>query len=155
MSIDDFIIERVYGPVAGVFEHRLGLDQWRLSLECLNGFLVFHLAGLALKLAGKGMEDAIFIDLLSATLWLGVIQFARGVAHRQARSSLGRQSARLGEWLFRHILIGLLPLSIWSIHGLGSLCQTVALVCLISHLYFKACDTPPPRRTRALAWQHG
>ena len=155
MNVDELIIQRIYSPLSGAIGHRLGLDQWRLSIECLNGFAVFYLGGLALKIAGKGINDAIFVDLLSAMLWLGIIRFARGLAHRQAASSMGHQSARLGEALFRQILVGLLPLSIYAIHGLGSFCQTLALVCLISHLYFKASDMPPPRRTRQLAWQRG
>ena len=154
-DFDNFIIERVYSPLTGFIGRQFGVDQWRLSIECLNGSKVFYLAGVAFTIAAKGMKDGIFVDLLAALLWLTVMQFVRQVAYRQAGSSMGRQSARLGESIFRYILVGLLPLSIYYIQSMANLCHTVSLICLISHLYFKACDMPPPRRTGRLAYQSG
>lgn len=154
---DTLLIDKVYSPVVGWVHERSGLDQWKLSIECLNGTIAFYLAGVAFTIASKGMSDAIFADLLSAMLWLGFMEFVRRVALRQAGSSLGRQSARMQESIFRHILIGLLPLSIYYVRGLDNFCHTVSLLLLISHLYFKACDMPPPRRRTSprLAWARG
>ncbi len=155
--VDRFLIEKVYSPVVGWVQHRSGVDQWRLSLECLNGTIAFYLAGIALTIAGKGMADGIFVDLLAAILWLAVMQFVRLVALRQAGSSLGRQTARMQESLFRNLLVAILPLSLYYLRGLDNFCHTVSLVLFISHLYFKACDAPPPRRhgKRQLAYQRG
>lgn len=147
--VDTSIIEKVYSPVAGWVSHRFGLDQWRLSIECLNGTIAFYLAGVALTIAGKGVSDAIFADLLAAFIWLAFMGGVRRAAYRQANSSLGRQTARMGESVFRHILLGLLPLSLWYVERLDNLCHTASLVLFLSHLYFKACDMPPPRRKQA------
>ena len=42
-------------------------------------------------------------------------------------------------------------LSVASVKGLSSFCYAASLVLLIGHLYFKACDVPPPPRRRMLA----
>jgi hypothetical protein len=143
---DTAMIEKVYAPICGWARARFGVDQWRLSIECLNGTVAFYLAGVALTIAAKGMTDGIFVDLLGAVVWLAFMDGVRKVAYRQAASSLGRQSARMGESIFRHILVGLLPLSLYYVRGLDNFCHTVSLIFFISHLYFKASDSPPPRR---------
>ncbi len=151
-NIDDILIERVFSPIAGWAQHQLGVSQWRLSLACLDGNIAFYLAGVAMTIAGKGMEDAIFADLLAGMGWLALMTFARGVAYRQSSSSMGVQSARFGEWLFRTVLVGVMPLSFYYVTGISSLCFSLSLVFVILHLYFKAADTPPPERTRKLAF---
>jgi hypothetical protein len=151
-TIDNILIERVFSPFTGWLQHQFGVCQWRLSVACLDGNIAFYLAGVALTIAGKGLGDAIFADLLAGLAWLGAMTFARSVAYRQAGSSMGVQSARLGEWLFRTVLIAALPLSLWHVSGLSSFCYSVSLLFLILHLYFKASDTPPPQRTHKLAF---
>jgi hypothetical protein len=151
-TIDDIIIARLSSPLAGWVQHRFGISQWRLSLVCLDGNIAFYLAGVAFAIGGKGMGDAIFADLLAAVAWLGIMTFARSVTYRQASSSMGVQSARFGEWIFRTVLIGALPLSLFYVKGPSSFCFSMSLLFLISHLYFKASDTPPPERTRKLAF---
>ncbi len=150
--IDTAIIEKVYSPITGWVNQRFGVDQWRLAIECLNGTVAFYLAGVALTIAGKGMADGIFTDLIAAFVWLAVMDWIRRAAYRQASSSLGRQTARMRESIFRHILVGILPLSLYYADGLDDLCHTVSLVFFISHLYFKSCDSPPPRRRTQLAF---
>jgi len=152
--LDEIIREKIYTPAMGWIAHQFGVDQWRLSIECLNGTVAFYLAGLALTIAGKGVSDAIFVDLLGAMVWLSFMTMVRRAAYRQAGSSLGQQTARMSEWLFRHIVVGILPLSIYYVRGLDNLCHTISLVFFISHLYFKTCDIPPPRRRRQLAFGH-
>jgi hypothetical protein len=107
---------------------------------------------MAFAMAGKGLSDAIFADLLAAMAWLGAMTFVRSVTYRQAGSSMGVQSARFGEWIFRVVLIGVLPLSLFYVKGPSSFCFSMSLLFLILHLYFKASDTPPPERTRKLAY---
>jgi hypothetical protein len=153
--IDDFLIERVFSPLAGWVAYRLGMDQWRLSIEALNGTIAFHLGAVALTIGGKGLYDGIFADMLAALAWLGVMALIRRVAYRQASSSLGRQSARLGEGFFRLILVAILPLSLYYAHELDNLCHTLSLICFLGHLYFKACDSPPPRSSPRLAFVRG
>src|SRR5262245_6600398 len=125
--LDHILIDRVFSPAAGWLQNRFGINQWRLSLECLNGNVVFYLAGIALSIAGKGMNDAIFIDLLRAAGWLLIVDFARRVALRQASSSIGVQSARMGEWLIRIVLVATFPLSLLHMKGLSSFCFTASL----------------------------
>ena len=149
--LDDLVLAKLFSPVAGWAEHRLGLGQWRLSLECLNGHLVFYLAGVAFAVSGKGMADGIFADLLIAFAWLALMEVVRRIAHRQAGSSLGVQTARMREWHFRLILLVSLPVSVASVHGIGNACYTIALLLLLCHLGFKACDAPPPQGRRRLA----
>lgn len=146
--VDEFLIERLFSPAAGWLEHRLGLGQWRIALECLNGHLAFYLAGTALTVAGKGREDAIFADLLAALAWLGIMALVRRAAHRQAGSSQGVQSARLGEWHFRAIFLVMLPLSLSYARDLAGFFYAAALALFVAHLYFKACDAPPPQPRR-------
>lgn len=153
--IDDLAIARFFSPLAGWAEHRLGLGQWRIALECLNGHVAFYLAGLALSIAGKGMADGIFSNLLVALAWLLLMEAVRRVAYRQAGSSLGVQTARLREWHFRLILLVALPISVSRIDELANGCYSVSLLLLLCHLYFKACDSPPPQGRRRLAWQRG
>jgi hypothetical protein len=150
--IDDIVITRLFSPAAGWAEHRLGLGQWRLAFESLNGHVAFYLAGVAFSISGKGMSDGIFVDLLIALAWLLLMEAVRRVARRQAGSSLGVQTARLREWHFRLILIVALPVSLASMHGPANACYSVSLLLLVCHLYFKACDAPPPQRRRGLAF---
>ena len=154
-QIDDIAIARIFSPAAGWAEHRLGVSQWRVALECLNGHVAFYLAGLALSIAGKGMEDGIFASLLVALAWLLLMEAVRRVACRQAGSSLGVQTARMREWHFRLILLVSLPISVSRIDELAGACYSVSLLLLLCHLYFKACDSPPPKSRRRLAYQRG
>ena len=62
--LDEILIQRFFSPLAGWLHHRFGCSQWRVSIECLNGNIVFYLAGIALAIAGKGLNDGIFVDLL-------------------------------------------------------------------------------------------
>lgn len=153
--LDDLALTNLFSPAAGWAEHRLGLGQWRIALECLNGHVAFYLAGLAFSIAGKGMEDGIFASLLVALAWLLLMEAVRRVAHRQAGSSLGTQTARMREWLFRVILLVSLPVSVASIKHVEGAFYSVSLLLLLCHLYFKACDSPPPQGRRRLARQHG
>ena len=152
--IDDIALARIFSPVAGWAEHRLGFGQWRIALECLNGHVAFYLAGLAFSLTGKGMTDGIFANLLVGLAWLLLMEAVRRVAYRQAGSSLGVQTARMREWHFRLILLVAMPISVSRIDEPASACYSVSLLLLLCHLYFKACDAPPPQ-DRRLAWNHG
>jgi len=151
-TLDETLIQRIFSPVAGWLEHQLGLGQWRVAIECLNGHLAFYVAGVAFSIAGKGMNDGIFINMLAAIAWLLIMEFVRRVAVRQASSSMGSQTARLGEWHFRLILMVMLPLSVAAVKGLSSACYAISLALLMAHLYFKACDVPPPQRRSKLAF---
>ena len=153
--IDDLALTKVFSPLAGWAEHRLGLGQWRISLECLNGHLAFYLGGLALSIGGKGLDDGIFADVLVALAWLLLMEGARRVACRQAGSSLGVQTARMREWLFRVVLLVSLPISVARIDELANAFYSASLLLLICHLYFKACDSPPPQGRRRLAHARG
>ena len=154
MNVDQLLIERVYSPIAGRMRHLFGLCQWRLAFECLNGSTAAYLAAVALEIASKGIRDGIFATMLRAMIWLLIMDRVRWVARRQAGSSVGVSSARQREWLFRIILVGVLPLSICYITGWARFLYTVALALLICHLYFKAADTPPPEPRRKLAFAH-
>jgi hypothetical protein len=152
--IDDIALSKIFSPVAGWVEHRLGLSQWRVALECLNGHVAFYLAGFAFSIGGKGMTDGIFASLLVGLAWLLLMEAVRRIACRQAGSSLGVQTARMREGHFRLILLVALPISLSRIDALASACYSVSLVLLLCHLYFKACDAPPPQ-DRRLAWNRG
>lgn len=154
-AIDNLALDKLFSPLAGWAEHRLGIGQWRVSLECLNGHLVFYMAGLTCSLGGKGMTDGIFANLLVALAWLLLMEAARRVARQQAESSLGGQTARMREWLFRVILLVSLPISVSRIDELANGFYSVSLFLLLCHLYFKACDAPPPQGRRDLAYGHG
>jgi hypothetical protein len=154
-QIDDLALTKLFSPLAGWAEHRLGFGQWRVSLECLNGHVAFYLGGLALSLGGMGRDDGIFASLLVALAWLLLMEAVRRVACRQAGSSIGVQTARMREWLFRVVLLVSLPISIARIDELASAFYSVSLFLLVCHLYFKACDSPPPRRRRQLVHARG
>jgi hypothetical protein len=156
--IDDLALSRLFSPLAGWAEHRLGFGQWRISLECLNGHLAFYLGGLAFSIGGKGMNDGIFADVLVALAWLLLMEGARRIACQQAGSSIGVQTARMREWLFRVVLLLSLPISAARIDGIAGAFYSVSLLLLVCHLYFKACDAPPPaqkRRQLAYSRAHG
>jgi hypothetical protein len=150
-AIDEILIARLFSPLAGWLNARFGLSQWRASIECLNGNIAFYLAGIAFSIAGKGMDDGIFVDLLRALAWLLITDFARRVTYRQAASSMGVQTARLREWTLRVILALMLPLSLLYVRQWASFCYSASLLLLIAHLYFKASDTPPPEPRGKLA----
>jgi hypothetical protein len=65
------------------------------------------------------------------------------------------QTARMREWHFRLILLISLPVSVSRITELSSACYSVSLLLLLCHLYFKACDAPPPQSRRSFAYQRG
>ncbi|HEX8193295.1 MAG TPA: hypothetical protein VF552_10385 [Allosphingosinicella sp.] len=150
--IDEALIERVFSPLSGWLEHELGLGRWRAAIECLNGHVAFYLGGIALGIARKGPGDAIFSDLLSGLFWLGIMEAVRRAAFRQAGSSMGVQSARLGEWHLRTILLLMLPASLLFVRDAASFCYTASLAFLLAHFYLKASDTPPPQRGTKLAF---
>jgi hypothetical protein len=107
---------------------------------------------MALTMAQRSLEEGILAQLIGAFGWLALMTFARTVAHRQASSSLGVQSARFDEWMFRGVALMILPFSILYIRDLSNFCFTLALLFAISHLYFKASDTPPPKGRRKLSY---
>ncbi|MEA3015823.1 MAG: hypothetical protein QOI38_545 [Sphingomonadales bacterium] len=146
------LIGKLFSPLADWLEDRLGLGHWRAALECLNGHIACYLAGTAFAIAGKGMRDGIFADLLAAAVWLGIMEVVRRAALRQASSPLGVQTARLGEWHFRAIVLLMLPFSLCHVEGWASGFYAASLALLLAHLYFKACDTPPPERKPGLAF---
>ena len=150
-GLDDILIRRVFSPLAGWLQHRLGLSQWRAAIECLNGHIACYLAGVAFGVAGKGLRDAIFADLIAAFVWLALIELVRRAAVRQAGSSIGVQTARLGEQHFRYIFLLMVPVSLFYVEGWASAFYTASLALLLVHLYLKACDTPPPQPKRKLA----
>ena len=150
--LDEMVIEKGFSPLAGWAEHRLGISQWRLSLECLNGHIAFYLGGVAFGLIGRGPGDGLFADLLVALAWLLLMDIVRRIALRQASSSIGVQTARMREWHFRLVGVVMLPLSLTYVKGVGTACYTFSLFLLLCHLYFKACDAPPPERGRRLAF---
>lgn len=151
-GIDDILIARVFSPAAGWLEHRLGLPKWRVAIECLNGHIALYLAGVAFTVAGKGMTDGIFANLLGAFAWLTIMDYVRRAALRQAGSSLGVQTARFGEKHFRYIFLIMLAVSLCYVKGWASGCYTASLALLLAHLYCKASDSPPPERKSRLAF---
>ncbi len=151
-TIDDLLIERISSPLTGWLQHRLGVGQWRASIESLNGSTVVYVAGVALELAAAGPEDAIYVTLLRALVWLLVLDFIRRVAYRQAASSVGVRTARLREWLFRTILVAVLPASLLYAQAWDNLCYSASLLLLVCHLYIKASDAPPPEPKGRLAF---
>ena len=155
MTVDDVLIEKVYSPLAGRLQHGLGLCQWRVAIECLNGSVALYVGAVAFEIAGKGIRDGIFVTMLRALVWLLIMDRVRRLAQRQAGSSIGTSSARRREWLFRILLVAVLPLSLWYVGGLHNLLYSASLALLICHLYFKAADTPPPVPKGKLAFQRG
>lgn len=151
MPVDDVLIDKVYSPLAGRLRHAFGLCQWRLAIECLNGSVVLYVGAVALEIAAKGIRDGIFVTMLRALVWLLIMDRVRRLAHRQAASSIGTSSARMRERLFRIVLVGVLPLSLYYVSGWSSLLYSASLALLICHLYFKAADTPPPEPRGRLA----
>lgn len=144
-NIDDILIERVWSPAAGWLQHRLGVSSWRAAIECLNGSVAFYVLAVALEIGGKGPYDGIFVTMLRALVWLLIMEAARRVAYRQAASSVGVRTARVGEWLFRTLLLLVLPLSLCYAQHWHNLLYSVSLLLLVSHLYLKASDAPPPQ----------
>ena len=153
--IDQALIESVVSPVSGWMHHRLGVDRWRASIECLNGSIAFYVAAVALEIAGKGPHDGIFVTMLRAFAWLAIMEWVRRRAYRQAASSIGTQSARLGEWMFRLALTAMLPVSLAYAQGWHNLAYSVSLALLTLHLYFKASDAPPPSPRGRFAFNRG
>jgi hypothetical protein len=150
-GIDEILIGRLFSPAAGWLEHRLGLGRWRVAIECLNGHVACYLAGVAFAIAGKGARDGIFVDLLAALLWLCIMEAVRRAALRQAGSSVGVQTARLREQHFRYIFLVMLPVSLCYVESWAGGFYAASLALLVAHLYFKACDAPPPERRGRLA----
>ena len=152
---DDTLIETVTSPACGWLQHRLGICQWRASIECLNGSVGFYLLGVALEIAGKGPYDGIFVTMLRALVWLLILDRVRRLAYRQAASSVGTRTARVKEWVFRTILAAMLPLSLCYADGWNNLCYSASLLLLVCHLYLKASDAPPPEPKGRLAYNRG
>jgi hypothetical protein len=155
--IDQFVLEKIVAPAAGWLSHRLGLGQWRLSLECLNGHLVFYLAGTALTVGHGVRNGPVYPVMIGALAWLLLMQAVRHMALKQAGSSIGVQTARMAEWHIRTILVIAAPFMAMNVSDLGNACYTIALLLLAGHFYFKACDIPPPqaRNERRLAYNRG
>ena len=149
---DDLLIDRVSSPLAGWIQDRLALAPWRVSIESLNGSVAFYIAAVALEIAGAGPQDGIFVIMLRAMVWLLVLEAVRKIAYRQAASSVGTRTARVREWLFRIVLIAMLPISLCYANGLANALYSASLLLLVGHLYFKASDAPPPEKKGKLAF---
>ena len=149
---DDALIDKVASPLCGWLRHRLGLCQWHVSIECLNGSAAFYLAAVAFEIAGKGPYDGIFATLLRALVWLLILDGIRRLACRQAASSVGVRTARAREWQFRTILTVMLPVSLYYASALHHLLYSTSLALLVCHLYLKASDTPPPEHRSRFAF---
>ncbi|MDQ4086418.1 MAG: hypothetical protein M3177_00150 [Pseudomonadota bacterium] len=149
---DDILIDKVASPLSGWLQHRLGIGQWRASIECLNGSVIFYVGALALELAAKGPYDGIFIIMLRALVWLLIMDAVRRVAYRQAASSVGTRTARIREWIFRLVLVAMLPVSLLYAQAWDNLFYSASLLLLVCHLYLKASDTPPPQPKGKLAY---
>lgn len=149
--VDTLLIEKISSPLCGWLRHRLGICQWRASLESLNGSIAFYVAATAFEIAGKGPSDGVFVTMLRTLFWLLILESVRRVARRQAASSLGVQTARMREWLFRLALVTMLPISLCYAHGLKGLFYSLSLTLLIAHFYLKASDAPPPEPRGRLA----
>jgi hypothetical protein len=152
---DDTLIDKFASPLCGWLRHQLGLCQWRVSIECLNGSAAFYLAGVAFEIAGKGPFDGIFVTLLRALVWLTILDRIRRLAYRQAASSVGVRTARVREWLFRTILVAMLPVSLCYAVGWNHMLYSASLALLVFHLYLKASDTPPPEHKGRFAFDRG
>jgi hypothetical protein len=152
---DDLLIEKIASPLCGWLHHRLGIGQWRASLECLNGSIACYVAAVAFEIAGKGPQDGIFATMLRALVWLLVMDFVRRLAQRQAASSVGTRTARVREWLFRLVLAAMLPVSLCYVAGWTNLLYSASLLLLVGHLYLKASDAPPPQPRGKLAYHRG
>ena len=151
-TVDDVLIERLFSPLTGRLHHVLGISQWRVAIECLNGSVAFYIAGVAFSLIDKGLEDGIFVIMLRTLGWLLIMEAVRRLAYRQAASSVGVRTARVREWLVRTLLVGILPLSLWHVQNWHNLFYSGSLLLLIAHLYFKASDAPPPEPRQKLAY---
>lgn len=148
---DTILIDQIFSPLAGWLSHRLDLCQWRASILSLNASAGLYLGALAIELAGKGGSDPAFITLLRALVWLLILDAARRTTYRQAGSSVGVQTARTREWIFRTVLTIALPFSLALAANLEATLYALSLLFLVAHLYLKACDTPPPAIRRTLA----
>ncbi len=153
-TIDDVLIERLSSPLTGWLRHRLGICQWRASIESLNGSTVFYIAAVTLEIAAKGPNDGIFVTMLRALFWLLILEVARRRACRQAASSVGTRTARAREWLIRTALVAMVPLSLCYAYSFTNLLYSASLTLLLCHLYLKASDTPPPEPGGRLAFGH-
>lgn len=149
---DDILIARIASPACGWMEHRLGIGQWRASLEVLNGSLAFYVAAVAFDLATTSANEPLFTIMLRALGWLLILEHVRRIACRQAGSSLGVQTARLREWPFRVALTLMLPISLAYASQASNLLYSVSLLLLTCHFYLKASDTPPPEPKGRLAF---
>jgi hypothetical protein len=150
--IDDILIAKVASPAVGWLEHKLGINQWRASMEALNGSVAFYMAAVTFELATAGPQTPAFIVLLRALAWLLILEKVRRIAWRQASSSIGVQTARLREWPFRVALTAMMPLSLCYASQASNLLYSASLVLLTCHLYLKASDTPPPEPSGRLAF---
>ena len=142
--VDDILIAKVYSPLTGWLRHHLGVCQWRAAIECLNGSMAFYVAGVAFEIAGRIPAGNVSQVLVRALVWLLIMDAVRRRAYRQAASSVGVRTARVGEWMFRLVLVAMLPLSLCYADSWNSLCYSGSLLLLICHLYLKASDTPSP-----------
>lgn len=149
--LDDLLIDRIFSPLAGRLQRGLGLCPRTAALECLNGSIVFYLAGTALEIAAKGPADGIFATMLRALLWLMIFDGLRRIGLRQAASPVGVRTARAREWIFRLALAAMLPISLCFALGWPNLAYSASLLLLTCHLYLKASDAPPPEPRGRLA----
>lgn len=154
-ALDKLLIEKLYSPFAGWLKHRIGLCQWRAALLALNTSIALYVAGVGLEIANKGPADPIWLTMIRALVWLLVLDFARRVANRQAASSVGVRTAREREWFFRAILLVALPFTASVLTTLCNALYAGSLVFLITHLYLKASDTPPPAVRGRFAYNRG
>ena len=48
-TVDDVLIERLFSPLAGRLHHALGIGQWRVAIECLNGSVALYVGAVAFE----------------------------------------------------------------------------------------------------------
>lgn len=149
---DQLLIDKVFSPACGRLEHGLGVGRWRAALESLLGSMVVYVAAVAMELAMASPDQPVFVILLRALAWLLILDRARRLCCRQAGSSIGVQSARLREWPFRTALAAMVPLSLTYVSTWANAFYSLSLLLLVTHLYLKACESPPPEPRGRLAF---
>lgn len=143
-ALDRLLLDRVYVPLSQWAGARFGSTAGSLARGCIAPMVVFHLV----RVGAEWPDCSLSWALVATGFNLGLAAWFYATA-AWADSVPNRLALEPPPFRVVWVLAAVLILAPFSPRGAGaSLALAAHQLALVSHLYFRACPPPPPKRLR-------